>query len=626
MAVARVFVPPRRSASGSLVNQEGNGAVDADRNAGPAQEEYRRRLDARREAGAVAARRERRVADARLAVFFAALVMLWMALRLHWFAWAWVAVPPAVFVALVVVHERLRTAERRNTRAVEFYERGLSRLDGSWPGSGVGGERFLDLDHPYAADVDLFGRGSLFERLCTARTSAGEETLARWLLAPADPVTIRERQAAVEELRRGVGLREDLELLGSEVRTGIDPGTLAAWGREPRVFAGRGTTYTSLVLAVLGVAGLAAWAATDFGRVVFFAVVLIDVAYWFMIRGRVGRVIGALRRRTHDLLVLSGLLERLESEPFRAPLLVRLSAALETEGEPAFARIARLARLLHMLDAQSNQFFAPFAALLMWTPLLAVRIDAWRASTGPRIEGWLSAVAEFEALSALAAYAYENPADPFPVIDESETCFDASDLGHPLIPAHACVRNDLTLGGGLRILLVSGSNMSGKSTLLRSVGANVVLGLAGAPVRAGRLRLSVLALGATLRVQDSLQAGRSRFYAEITRVRQLVGISEGSIPLLFLLDEVFHGTNSHDRVVGAGAVVRGLIDRGAIGLVTTHDLALAAVADGLAPRAVNVHFEDQLVDGTMHFDFRMRPGVVSHSNALALMRAVGLDV
>jgi DNA mismatch repair ATPase MutS len=168
--------------------------------------------------------------------------------------------------------------------------------------------------------------------------------------------------------------------------------------------------------------------------------------------------------------------------------------------------------------------------------------------------------------------------------------------------------------------------MSGKSTLLRTVGINAVLALAGAPVRARRLQLSMLAVGATLRIQDSLQAGRSRFYAEITRVRQLVDAASGPTPLLFLFDELFHGTNSHDRCVGAESVIRGLLDRGAIGLVTTHDLALALVADRLAPRAANVHFEDQLVDGRMHFDYRMRAGVVQHSNALALMRAIGLDV
>jgi DNA mismatch repair ATPase MutS len=199
-------------------------------------------------------------------------------------------------------------------------------------------------------------------------------------------------------------------------------------------------------------------------------------------------------------------------------------------------------------------------------------------------------------------------------------------MGHPLIPARRNVRTDLSLTGDLRVLIVSGSNMSGKSTLLRSVGINVVLALAGAPVRAVSLRLSPLQVGAAIRIQDSLQAGASRFYAEITRLRQVVGLTEDERPVLFLLDEILHGTNSHDRLIGAEKVVHGLIDRGAIGLITTHDLALARIVDELAPRAANVHFEDQFEDGQMRFDYLLRPGVVQRSNALELMRSVGLEV
>src|SRR5688500_13897307 len=176
------------------------------------------------------------------------------------------------------------------------------------------------------------------------------------------------------------------------------------------------------------------------------------------------------------------------------------------------------------------------------------------------------------------------------------------------------------------MLVVSGSNMSGKSTLLRTIGINAVLALAGAPVRASALTLSPLAIGATLRIQDSLQEGRSRFYAEITRIRQLADVARGPMPLLFLLDELFHGTNSHDRLVGASGVLRSLLDRGAVGLITTHDLALTAIADELAPRGVNVHFEDWFEDNDIRFDYRMKPGPVTRSNALALMRAVGLEV
>ena len=204
--------------------------------------------------------------------------------------------------------------------------------------------------------------------------------------------------------------------------------------------------------------------------------------------------------------------------------------------------------------------------------------------------------------------------------------FEGKQLGHPLLPRATMVRNDVHLGGDMQLLVVSGSNMSGKSTLLRTVGINVVLALAGAPVRATSLRLSPLALGATLRIQDSLQEGRSRFYAEITRIRKLADIAAGPVPLLFLLDEIFHGTNSHDRLQGAAGVLQGLLDRGAIGLITTHDLALTSVAGELSPRATNVHFADWFEDGDIKFDYRMKPGPVTRSNAIALMRAVGLDV
>ncbi|MCA1685636.1 MAG: DNA mismatch repair protein MutS [Planctomycetia bacterium] len=592
----------------------------------PAPDEYARRLESRRESLDRQARLELRIADARLAVFTLGLVALALALAYRPDAWAWSLAPFAGFVALVVAHERVRRATRRAARAADFYERGLKRFDGSWPGTGLTGERFLDLEHPYAADLDLFGRGSLFERLCTARTRAGEETLAAWLLAPAEPATVRARQEAVDELRPRLELREDLELLGADVREGIDPESLAAWGKSARVFTARSTAVTAHALAVLAIASLIAWAATDVGTIPLFLVIIVEFGFAFRNKRNVRGVLHAIERRGHDLVLLSGLLARLERESFRSPELTRLRESLRTAGDPASHRIARLARLLHLLDTGHNQMFAPFAALMLWTTHLAMAIDAWRARTGPEIAGWLASVGQFEALSALSAYAYENPDDPFPEIEERDTCFEAESVGHPLISQAACVRNDVRLGGELRVLLVSGSNMSGKSTLLRTVGANTVLALAGGPVRARRLRVSVLAVGATLRIQDSLQAGRSRFYAEITRVRLLVDLSRGPRPLLFLLDEVFHGTNSHDRTVGAGAVVRGLIDRGAIGLVTTHDLALAEFADRLAPRAENVHFEDQLVDGTMRFDYRMRPGVVRHSNALALMRAVGLDV
>jgi DNA mismatch repair ATPase MutS len=280
------------------------------------------------------------------------------------------------------------------------------------------------------------------------------------------------------------------------------------------------------------------------------------------------------------------------------------------------------------VEWRRNQLFAPVAFLLAWTPLHAALVERWRRRSGRDVRRWLDAVAELEALSSLAGHAYEHPADPFPEILDPEprraAILRGAAVRHPLLPA--AVANDVALGGdGPRVLLVSGSNMSGKSTYLRTVGVNVVLALAGAKVAAARLALTPLRTGATLRIQDSLQAGRSRFYAEITRLKELADLAGGDVPVLFLLDEILHGTNSHDRRIGAEAILHGLVAKGAVGLVTTHDLALTELA-GREGGLANAHFEDQVRDGEIAFDYRLRPGVVAHSNAIALMRAVGLEV
>ena len=583
-------------------------------------DEYRSRLEARRTVLARLVRAERGVSDVRLGVFILGMVMAWFVFAADRLAMVSLLVPLAVFVALIAGHEPLRRAAHRASRAVVFYEKGLARLEDRWAGTGEPGERFLDPAHPYATDLDLFGHGSLFERLCTARTRAGEETLAAWLMHPASVNDVGERQAAVSELRGRLDLREEIELLGSDLRAGIDPEALAAWGGDPGAFtSGRVLIAVSAaVLAALAVAALIGWGFLETGPRPFCAVALVEILVTAWTARRVRRVLAGLDERTHDLVILSALLARLEHEPFESPLLRRLRSALETAGAPASRRIAKLARLLHLLNCRQNQFFTPIAAVLLWSLQLALAVDNWRVRSGPAIATWLAAVGEFEALCALAAYAWECPGDVVPEVAPAGlgAWFEAERVGHPLIPGSACVRNDVCFGGERQVLVISGSNMSGKSTLLRTVGVNAVLAFAGATVRAGRLRITPLAIGATLRIQDSLQAGRSRFFAEITRVRQLVDLSRGPVPLLFLLDELFHGTNSHDRRVGAEAVVRGLIDRGAIGLITTHDLALTEIVDRLAPHAENVHFEDQFVDGVMHFDYRMRPA--SSSTAMHL--------
>jgi hypothetical protein len=573
-------------------------------------------------------RKDATIAYSRLAIVGFAVALGILVLRGVITGW-WLLLPLASFVVLLKRHDDVIRALGAAQRLVAFYERGIARLEDRWMGTGDTGERFLDEHHLYAADLDLFGRGSLFELLSLARTRAGEETLANWLKRPAAPAVLRLRHGAVEELRSRLELREALSLAGGDIRAGVHPDQLAAWAKappDPGISQRRAWVF-ALTLAFPALLGVA-WVADSLLPVVL-AVAL--RALYEQIEGRhlepiLQRAGGASR----ELDVLRPALTRLERETFASEALAELQSHLRDKQINASAAIRRLTRLAEMHDWTHNIVFTPIAAMVMWNTHLAYAAERWRATYGPDVSDWLRSVGEFEALSSLAAYAYEHPDDPFPEVGDQpathgDAIFVGAALGHPLLPATQMVRNDIRLGEDAQLLVVSGSNMSGKSTMLRTVGINAVLALAGAPVRARALRISPLAIGATLRIQDSLQQGRSRFFAEITRIRQIADVA-ATQPLLFLLDELFHGTNSHDRLVGSTGVLRTLIDRGAIGLITTHDLALTAITRDLGARALNVHFEDSFDGAEMRFDYRMKDGPVTRSNAIALMRAVGLDV
>jgi hypothetical protein len=587
---------------------------------------YDRRLGARRAELSALGRTDARLALVRLVIFLAGAGLIWPVLMTRTLSWAWMVLPVVAFIAVAWIHDgviRRRTAMRR---AVGFYEAGLARLEERWAGNGRSGDEFLDNGHPYADDLDLFGRGSLFELMCTARTRAGERTLARWLLAPAEPEEVRRRQEAVRELQGALDLREELARLGEDVRADDDPDGLTDWAAAPVLLAARWPVGVAAALAVANGIVIGTWLLGDVTGWLAVVPVAVGALFALSFQPRVSRVLREAGGPEHELELLAGLLARLERQSFEAPLLRELCKSLDADGSPPSRRIARLVRLIELRDSRRNMIFAPIAALLLLGTQLAFAIERWRAVSGVHVSEWLAVVGQFEALSALASMAYERPQDVFPEIVDEGPVLEGQALGHPLLPEATCVRNDVAFAEPLRLLLVSGSNMSGKSTLLRTLGVSIVLAQAGAPVRARRLRLSPLAVGASMNVRDSLQSGTSHFYAEITRLREILDLGDGRRRLFFLLDEVLHGTNSHDRRIGAEALVGELLERGGLGLVTTHDLALSEVAEGLGPRAVNVHFEDRVEEGRMVFDYRLKPGVVQKSNALELMRRVGLNV
>jgi MutS domain V len=591
--------------------------------------EYERRIARWTAAITAGERTHLLISNLRLADAAVGALLAWLALGRGMISPGWAIAAGVIFLVLLVVHARVLNRNDRAVRARRFYEHGISRIEDRWAGTGSTGAAFLPAlhDHLYAIDLDLFGDGSLFQLLSTARTEAGEERLAAWLTAPAEIEEVARRQAAVQELRDRIDFREQIAVLAAEARVS-KTGALMAWAALPPVGFSRAHGWLFAALAAITALVAVGAGSTEYLDATPVVVwIAVQAAVVSLFRKRVREVLRRVDAATYDLGLLRELLARIERERFTTPRLAELEARICTAGEPPSRLIARLNRYIAARDSLRNEFVRPFALLLLVRSQAAVAIDRWHAAHRATLAEWLHAVGEIEALSSFATYAFEHPADPFPELRSRPPVFEADALAHPLLPSRTAVPNDVRLGGsGPHVLVVSGSNMSGKSTLLRAIGINAVLALAGAPVRAARLAISPLAIGATIRIGDSLQEGHSRFYTEILRIRDIVARSRGASPVLFLLDEILHGTNSHDRRIGAEAIVGSLVDAGAIGSITTHDLALTGLTDTLGARAANVHFEDRIEDGKMVFDYKMRPGVVERSNAIALMRAVGLDV
>jgi len=518
----------------------------------------------------------------------------------------------------------------RARRKEALYQRAIDRLDGKWRGKGLSGDSLQPTQHLYGADLDLFGDGSLFELLCEARTLSGEQALARWMCEPADLATILARQQAVRALRPSVQLREDLQLAGDAMRSELDPGRLCQWAEAGVIFSAARAKMLRLCAASLALANIFALCLWAFVGPAPFVIAAVAT---FLLQRTLGpslqRIAATVDRASAQLELLTAITSRLQHERFHTPYLQRLHGELVADACSASAAISKLTALVSWLDSLKNAFFAPVGWVLLLPLQLALSVERWRALYGRRVTCWLAALGELEALCSLSAYAYEHPHDPFAEFDEdTASILVAEDLRHPLL--EGCIPNSLVLAGETRAFVVSGSNMSGKSTLLRTVGINVVLARLGAPVPATSLRLTPLEIVATMRVHDSLRDGESRFYAEIVRLKKLFDLVElarkkEGPPVLFLLDELLHGTNSHDRKVGAMAIVTKLVEAGAIGLVATHDLSLSVFADQLTSLD-NVHFIDEVREGALHFDYTLKPGVVTKSNALELMRAAGLPV
>jgi hypothetical protein len=586
--------------------------------------EYQRRLG-EAQAGIAQARMHSISAGVILALAVALLLTLGVyAVRNQISLW-WPSLPVPVAAASARLYRRNRESGTLLWRVKRFCDRAIQRVQGEWAGKGETGEQFDDHEHAYAHDLGIFGRGSLFELLCISRTSVGKRGLANYLTEPPAADETLARQRAVGELREQTSLREKIATLGpfefSDSRWEVIQEWLDAPPVRFHVALRMALLLSSSLLAVIILAtavGPLPWMqALLWG----FPLIAFHGALGWAMRRRVRPMIASMERLSVDMPVIREGLRIIEEREFESPKLRHLTK----QARGSARTIRKLERMLNALTERKKDWFYSPSLVLMIGTQVCMSVEQWRIRNGPDLRRWLAAWAEFEALNALACYAYENPDNTFAQVTEGEARLEARGLGHPLMARGGCVRNDVELNGAARFYVVSGSNMSGKSTLLRAMGLNAVLALAGSTVRADVFRISTVAIRASISVVDSLLHGKSKFMAEVDRLRLAIEQS-GRGPVLFLIDEILSGTNSRDRRIAAEAVVRTLIERGAIGALSTHDLALTGIANEAQLQGVNLHMGSKDGGDPMDFDFRLKPGVSTESNALSIARMAGVPV
>lgn len=572
--------------------------------------------------------RDQRFGRLRVAIFVLAVGLAILCLgEPEFVSWWWIMIPAVLFCGLLPFHQ-VCLKKLQHARAVSaFHASRLRRLDRKFGADVSDGAEFSNDLHPWTQDLDVFGPGSLFQLLNECRTQPGRRKLAEWLQNVCDGDTIRLRQARAQGLKNELLLRESLACIPDSPQWANAERLLMEWVHESGQTMPWWIVAWSLLIGLIAIPVIALVLTDMLPLKMLLTVILLQAPAIALTRRQIRSVAQRMDNVDSALRQFGAVIGVFERHSVEEPAIRDLQNRFHSESETASQAIRRLGRLTQWLNnAMRNQFFAPIAWACGLFVLLTSLLERWRLKHGRDVADWLETTACLEASLSVAGYSFDHPDDCLPVISDTQPVLIAEQLGHPLLKESACVRNSVSLTDGKPLLLISGSNMSGKSTFLRSLGASVVLTLCGSVVRAKSFRTYPFQVATAMRVSDSLQEGRSLFFTVVRRLKTVVDLTEQPRVVLFLLDEILNGTNSHDRRRGAEAVIRSLIARHALGIVTTHDLALTQIADSMSDQAVNKHFEDKITDGQMTFDYALRDGVVERSNAIALMRMLGLDV
>lgn len=538
----------------------------------------------------------------------------------------------ALLVLLAVRHGQIRQRLRQTEALRQLNRRGLARLHGDWAAFSDTGAEFADEDHPYASDLDLFGPGSLFQWTSSAITPLGRQALAEWLRQPpTDLAEVEARQIALQELAENLDWRQRLEAEGMLVADKFAaPQPLLRWAQAAeQLSAGMRLAVRALpVITILTVLlnALHLWVPWP----VPVLLILLHLALLRSDSRRRGEMLTTVYRHEASLSTYAVLLQQIEALSVNSPWLqARQQKLRDAQGQSAGEQIRRLSRIVESISNRRNILFVIINVLALWDYQCQIALEDWKRRSGRLLGTWLEVIAAIEALASLANIRFDHPDWAFPGLAtspaEASCSFSARALGHPLL-GESRVVNDFTLSAPTRVALITGSNMSGKSTWLRTVGSNLVLAYAGAPVCAEQFQAPLVRLWTSMRVSDNLQQSISSFYAELLRVKRIVSAAKAEPPVCFLLDEIFKGTNSEDRHQGAKALINQLLRDGAFGLVSTHDLELGELEQSSHGQVKNYHFREYYQGDEIRFDYRLRPGISTTRNARHLIRLAGIEL
>ncbi|HOB20350.1 MAG TPA: DNA mismatch repair protein MutS [Candidatus Atribacteria bacterium] len=534
----------------------------------------------------------------------------------------------ALFIGLVTVHVHVRNRKAEIGILVGINEDSIRRLTGRWREFTDTGTEFSDDGHPYTGDLDIFGQGSLFQWINTAVTFKGRKALSEWLSAPCtDDAMIASRQRAARELSRLLDFRQRFQAAALRQKESFtDPEPLFEWAEQRNeLYLKRPFIWLIRILPAAAVITTAAAFAGIVHFIVPAAIVLLQTGLLAIRFLETNRILAGLGPFARSIGAYRRMLEAFEAESFEDRYLRELQGRLlSTAGKRAGDQMRELERIVDRAAVRHSQLYLVVNILLLWDYQCMAALEKWKELSGTLLRQWLAVLGELEALCSLAVLYFDHPEWTVPVIDNEETGILAAGLGHPLLPEDR-VCNDLSMRGRGRVYLITGSNMSGKSTWLRTAGINLVLAYAGAPVCAREFRCSLFRIYTSMRVRDDLEKNISSFYAELLRIKRMIDAARTGEQVFFLLDEIFKGTNSRDRHTGARLLIRQLSREGAVGLVSTHDVELGDLADE-NENIENYHFKEYYREGQLCFDYKLHPGISNTRNAIYLMKMAGVMV